>query len=155
LHSGDRQPSKIAPAENDPASPRDSGYRVPRIVADLAVARPIQLAIVDGIETMIGGEGPWIGKENLRFGAPKLLLAGLNPVCTDAVGTAVMGYDPRTTRGSIPFRGCDNTMLLAEAHGVGSADLERIEVRGVSIADAKFPFEPAPAAGVGGLASRG
>ena len=63
---------------------------------------------------MVGGEGPWIGKENLRFGTPHVLIAGLNPVCTDAVGTAVMGYDPRATRGTIPFRACDNTLLLAE-----------------------------------------
>jgi uncharacterized protein (DUF362 family) len=155
LHFGDRQPSKIAPPENDPTSPRDSGYRVPRIVADLALARPIQLSIIDGIETMIGGEGPWIGRENLRFGTPKLLIAGLNPVCTDAVGTAVMGYDPRATRGTVPFRACDNTMLLAEAHGVGSADLERIEVRGLRVAEARFPFEPAPKAGVAGFAAQG
>jgi uncharacterized protein (DUF362 family) len=152
LHFGGRQPSKIAPPENDPASPRDSGYRVPRIVADLALARPIHLSIVDGVETMIGGEGPWIGKQNLRFGSPRVLIAGLNPVCTDAVGAAVMGYDPRAVRGAVPFRACDNTMLLAEAHGVGSAELERIDVRGLSIAEAKFAFEPAPAAGVAGFA---
>jgi uncharacterized protein (DUF362 family) len=147
LHDGSRQPSKIAPPENDPSSPRDSGYRVPRIVADLAVARPIDLQIIDGVETMIGGEGPWIGDQNLRFGKPGLLIAGLNPVCTDAVATAVMGYDPRATRGTIPFRNCDNTMLLAEAHGVGTTDLSRIDVRGLSVKEALFPFEPAPAAG--------
>jgi uncharacterized protein (DUF362 family) len=147
LHDGSRQPSKIAPPENDPSSPRDSGYRVPRIVADLALARPIDLQIIDGVETMIGGEGPWIGDQNLRFGKPGLLIAGLNPVCTDAVSTAVMGYDPRATRGAIPFRNCDNTMLLAEAHGIGTTDLANIDVRGLSIKEALFPFEPAPAAG--------
>jgi uncharacterized protein (DUF362 family) len=61
IHSGARQPSKSSPSENDPKSPRDAGYRVPRVVADLAAARPIHLAIVDGIETMTRGEGPWIG----------------------------------------------------------------------------------------------
>jgi hypothetical protein len=64
------------------------------------------------------------------MGRPNLLIAGLNPVCTDAVSTAVMGYDPRAVRGQTPFPGCDNTMLLAEAHGVGSADLSRIDVCG-------------------------
>ena len=148
LHDGSRQPSKIAPPEKDPSSPRDSGFRVPHIVADLALARPIDLQIIDGIETMIGGEGPWIGDQNLRFGKPGLLIAGRNPVCTDAVATAVMGYDPRATRGTIPFRNCDNTILLAEGHGVGTADLSRIDVRGLSIKDALYPFEPAPAAGL-------
>jgi uncharacterized protein (DUF362 family) len=147
LHDGSRQPSKIAPPENDPSSPRDSGYRVPHIVADLALARPIDLQIIDGVETMIGGEGPWIGDQNLRFGKPGLLIAGLNPVCTDAVAAAVMGYDPRATRGTVPFRNCDNTILLAEGHGVGTADLSRIDVRGLSVQQALFPFEPAPAAG--------
>jgi uncharacterized protein (DUF362 family) len=154
LHDGSRQPATIAPPEKDPSTPRHDGYRVPRITADLVAARPIDLQIVDGIETMIGGEGPWVGSDiesALRFGAPGLLMAGLNPVCTDAVGTAVMGYDPRATKGTHPFRGCDNTMLLAEGHGIGSADLSRIDVRGLSIKEALFPFDPAPAAGRAGL----
>jgi hypothetical protein len=40
-----------------PDSPRDPGYRIPRIVADLVRARPIDLAIVDGVESIRGGEG--------------------------------------------------------------------------------------------------
>src|SRR5208283_3900304 len=40
-HNGTRQPSRSAPAENDPGTPRDGGYRVPRIVADLVAARPV------------------------------------------------------------------------------------------------------------------
>lgn len=155
LHFGDRQPSTVAPAEIDPTSPRDSGYRVPRIVADLALARPIHLQVLDGVETMIGGEGPWIGPENLRLGAPKLLVAGLNPVCTDAVATALMGYDPRAERGVHPFRGCDNTMLMAEQHGIGAVDLSRIDLRGLTLEEARYPFEPAPQAGIGGQAERG
>ncbi len=147
LHDGSRQPSKIAPPENDPSTPRHDGYRVPRITADLAVARPIDLQIIDGIETMIGAEGPWVPDGNLRTGKPGLLIAGRNPVCTDAVATAVMGYDPRAERGTIPFRNCDNTLLLAEGHGVGTADLKRIEVLGLGMDEARFPFEPAPAAG--------
>ena len=59
LHSGKRQPSKIAPAELDPNSPRQGGYRVPRAVVDLVAARPIHLQIVDGVKSMAGGEGPW------------------------------------------------------------------------------------------------
>ena len=153
LHAGDRQPAKIAAPETDPSSPRHDGYRVPRIVADLAVARPIDLQIIDGVETMIGAEGPWVRDGDLRTGKPGLLIAGLNPVCTDAVGTAVMGYDPRAERGTVPFRNCDNTLLLAEGQGVGTAYLSRIDVRGLSIDEARFPFEPAPAAGRAGAAS--
>lgn len=138
-HFGKRQPSKSALAEVNPRSSREPGYRMPRIVADLATTRPIDLAIIDGIETMAGGEGPWI--RNVRSVQPGVLIAGTNAVCTDAVATAVMGYDPRAPRNTPPFRDCDNTLLLAEANGVGAADLKRIEVAGVPIAKAMYRFE--------------
>jgi hypothetical protein len=70
-----------------------------------------------------------------------VLIAGTNPVTTDAVATAVMGYDPRAKRGSKPFETCDNTMLLAEGHGIGTADLGRIEVVGVPIKQALYRYE--------------
>src|SRR5580658_1896769 len=139
MHMGRRQPSKSALAELDPSSSREPGYRVPHIVADLVKARPVDLAIIDGIESIAGGEGPWI--KGIRRVQPGVLLAGLNPVCTDAAATAVMGYDPRSARGTAPFRTCDNTLLLAEGHGVGTTDLRRIEVRGVSIAQALYRYE--------------
>ena len=47
----------------------------------------------------------------------------------------------RATRGTVPFRTCDNTMLLAEAHGAGTTDLKRIEVLGVPLEQARYPFE--------------
>ncbi len=139
MHAGRRQPSKSAPSELDPASSREAGYRVPHIVADLVKARPIDLQIIDGIESIAGGEGPWI--KGVHRVQPGVLLAGLNPVSTDAVAAAVMGYDPRAPRGTAPFRTCENTLLLAERHGVGSADLRRIEVRGVSIAGAMYRYD--------------
>ncbi len=141
FHSGHRQPSKSAPPENDPKSPRDGGYRVPRVVADLVAARPIQLAIVEGIDSMAGGEGPWIPR--VRTIRPRVVIAGLNPVCTDSVATAVMGFDPMADRGTPPFERCDSTLRLAEEHGVGTRDLRRIEVVGTPIAEARFPFRAA------------
>jgi hypothetical protein len=139
FHEGKRGPSKSAPQEIDPQSSREAGYRVPHIVADLVAARPVDLAIIDGIESVAGGEGPWI--RGLRLIQPGVLIAGTNPVTTDAVATAVMGYDPRATRGTIPFRNCDNTLLLAEQHGVGTTDLAGIEVRGVPISEALCRYE--------------
>jgi hypothetical protein len=62
LHTGYRQPSRSALPELDPHSPRDPGYRVPRVTVDLVAARPIHLSIIDGIETVAGGEGPWVEK---------------------------------------------------------------------------------------------
>jgi uncharacterized protein (DUF362 family) len=138
LHAGKRAPSKSAPGELHFGQHRDPGYRVPRIVADLAAARPIDLSIIDGIETITGGEGPWI--RGVKLASPGVLIAGTNPVTADAVATAIMGYNPRADRGTAPFQECDNTMKLAEAHGVGTTDLKRIEVRGVSIQDAMYRF---------------
>jgi uncharacterized protein (DUF362 family) len=138
-HEGTRQPSKSAPQELHLGASHDPGYRVPRIVADLAGARPIDLEVIDGVASVAGGEGPWIG--NLRLVQPGVLIAGLNPVSTDAVATAVMGYNPRAARGTAPFRECDNMLLLAEARGAGSADLARIDVRGLTITQALYRYE--------------
>jgi len=138
-HEGRRQPSKSAPQELHFGVNHDPGYRVPHIVADIVAARPIHLAVIDGVESVAGGEGPWI--RGLRVVTPGVLIAGLNPVCTDAVAAAVMGYNPRASRGAAPFQRCDNIMLLAEGHGVGSTDLGRIEVRGVSIEQALYKYD--------------
>jgi uncharacterized protein (DUF362 family) len=144
FHYGNRQPSKSSFPENDPKSPRDGGYRVPRIVADLAAARPIHLSIIDGIDSMNKGEGCWIpGAKHVR---PRVLVVGTNAVTTDAVATAMMGFDPMAERGTAPFEKCDNTLRLAEQLGVGTCDLKRIEVVGGSIADLRFSFRNPPAA---------
>lgn len=137
-HVGKREPSKSAPQEKDPNSSRDAGYRMPRIVADLAAARPIDIAFIDGIETLTGGEGPWIS--GIGWVQPGVLLLGTNPVNTDTVATAVMGYNPRAKRGTAPFVNCDNSLMLAESLGVGSTDLNKIEVVGTPIKDAVFKF---------------
>ena len=139
IHSGYRGPSKSAPQELDPKSPREDTWRVPRTVVDLISARPIHLAIIEGIKTMTGGEGPWIREEQLGV-APGVLVAGTNPVNTDAVAMAVMGFDPLAVRGTPPFERCDSTLQLAEAVGIGTRDLKRIEVVGTPISEAKFDF---------------
>jgi uncharacterized protein (DUF362 family) len=120
----------------------DATWRVPHIVADICSARPIHLAIIDGITSMSGGEGPWCREAGpLRFTSPGVLIVGLNPVSTDAVGTAVMGYDnPRAVRGVKPFHFCDNHLLLAEQAGIGTADLGQIEVCGLSVEKARYPY---------------
>jgi uncharacterized protein (DUF362 family) len=139
-HNGERRPPKGVPQELHPDSPRESGYRVPRIVADLAGARPIDLAVVDGVDSIAGGEGEW--NKGVRRIRPGVLLAGLNPVAVDAVSMAVMGYDPKAGRGAAPFHRGDNTIALAAAAGLGTNDLSRIEVAGLSIREALHEFGP-------------
>lgn len=117
-------------------------WRVPRITVDVCAARPIHLAIIDGITTMNGGEGPWCrDAAEIKFMAPGVLIAGLNPVSTDAVATAVMGYaDPRALKGTKPFVHCDNHLLLAEQAGLGIAELAQIDVRGETVEKVKCSF---------------
>jgi uncharacterized protein (DUF362 family) len=138
FHSGNRQPAGGSPPEVDPSSPRDGGYRVPRVVADLAAARPIHLAVIEGVESMAGGEGPW--NRGVRRNSPGVLVAGFNPVTADAVATAIMGFDPLAMRGTAPFETCDSTLALAEMHGVGTRDLRRIEVLGTPVEKVRYPF---------------
>lgn len=136
------------PGLKEGVTSKDPTYRVPRIIADICAARPIHLAIIDGITSMSGGEGPWCGHVNrLELTKPGVLIAGLNPVSTDAVGTAVMGYDnPRAARGARPFHFCDNHLWLAEQAGLGTADLAQIDLRGLSIEKARYPYKDAAGA---------
>jgi uncharacterized protein (DUF362 family) len=87
---------------------------------------------------MAGGEGPWV--HGTRHVAPGVLIAGTNPVSTDAVGMAVMGFDSMADRGAAPFETSDNTLRLAEELGVGTRDLKRIEIAGASIREMLFDF---------------
>src|SRR5580658_328330 len=133
---------KKLPGLKPDATWRDPFSRVPRIVIDECSARPIDLAIIDGITAMNGGEGPWCSQAaEIKVTTPGLLIAGRNAVSTDAVATAVMGYDPRAPRMTHPFDHGDNFLLLAEQAGLGSADLAQIEVRGLSIEKARYPYD--------------
>lgn len=160
FHYGQVQAPAGVPAEIDPQSNRYEGWRLPRILVDIIGARPVDLAIVDGIIGTVGGEGPWVlGARPIK---PGLLVVGRNCVNTDAVAMATMGYNPRAGRHEAPYRlykgprshppeqlqpadetfqYADNMMLLAEAVGLGSADLAKIDARGVPIKDAVFDFE--------------
>jgi uncharacterized protein (DUF362 family) len=138
MHEGSRKPSLSAPQETDPTTPRIPGFRLPRVITDLVAARPIHLAVIDGIETMSGSEGPW--NPGVARVSPKVLIAGTNPVCTDAVAAAVMGFDPMVSGGNLPWIGCDSILAMAESVGIGTRDVRQIEVAGRRIEDVRFPF---------------
>jgi uncharacterized protein (DUF362 family) len=142
LHAGRIKAPSGVDAELHPDSPRDPGYRVPRVLVDQVGIRPIDLTIVDGVETVRGGEGPWL--KGLERMTPGVIIVGRNPVCTDAVGMAVMSYSPQADRGSSPFIRGDNSLKLAEGAGIGTAELKRIEVTGLSIEEARIDFGPGP-----------
>jgi uncharacterized protein (DUF362 family) len=141
LHTGLERPADGLPQEIDPKSPRRPTYRVPRHTVDSLGIRPIDLTIIDGIETVSGGEGPWVPE--LALQKPGLLLAGRNPVCTDAVATAAMGYDPMAAPATGPFPG-DNHLAMAAALGLGTINPREIEVLGVALEAARHPFRWEP-----------
>jgi uncharacterized protein (DUF362 family) len=160
FHYGQVQPPDGVPTELDPNSNRYEGWRMPRLLTDICGARPIDLAIIDGIEAIIGGEGS--GMPGTKHGKPGLLVVGRNCVSTDAVAMATMGYNPRAGRHEAPFRlyknpkdhpseqlippgethqYADNTALMGEGAGLGTADLSKIDLRGVPIKDAMYDYE--------------
>ena len=112
--------------------------RLPRVVVDLNRARPIHLALIDGIKTVEGGEGPW--QPHLAPVEANVLIAGRNPVATDAVATAIMGFDPTASSPFAPFCMADNHLNLACEAGLGTNRLEEIATVGASIDEVVHPF---------------
>lgn len=114
--------------------------RVPRTVVDQVAARPIDLAIVDGISSLSGGEGPWNASDRtLAATDPKIMVVGWNPVATDAVAASVMGFDPLGAAGVGPYPG-DNHLALAYARGLGEARLDQLDIRGLTLTEALYPY---------------
>jgi uncharacterized protein (DUF362 family) len=113
--------------------------RLPRAIVDLNRARPIHFAIIDGIKAAEGGEVP---RGSFKPVEPGVLIAGKNPVATDAVATSVMGFDPTTEFPAAPFLHGENYLNLASELGLGSNNLEKIEVVGETIEEVRFEFSP-------------
>jgi uncharacterized protein (DUF362 family) len=143
LHTGAERPPEGVPQELDPRSPRRPSYRVPRHTVDAVGIRPIDFAVIDGIETVSGGEGPWL---TLRAERPHLLLAGRNAVCLDAVATTVMGYDPQGQPGTGVYPEANHLALAAERR-LGTNDPRQIEVLGLTVQQARYPFRWQPQRG--------
>lgn len=121
--------------------PINAGYRVPRAIADINAARPVHLSIIDGITSISGGEGPW--NRTVLPTKPGVLICGLNPVSTDAVAVAVMGYNnPLASKGTPPFMPGDNHIQLAHNMGIGTGNLDEIDIRGLTIRESIYPYQP-------------
>jgi len=108
-------------------------FRLMRIIVDTATRLRPDLAIIDGL----------VASNHGMDGTPvemNVLLAGHDPVATDAVGAAIMGFDPRAEMPTEPFLVAENHLRLAALAGLGTLDLVGTEVRGVSIADVARHF---------------
>jgi uncharacterized protein (DUF362 family) len=101
-------------------------YGVGQGVVDLlTVARP-GLAVIDGIVAQ-EGLGPVLGTP-VEMG---LIIASQDPVAADAVASTVMGFDPKEIR----------IIDGASKAGIGTADLEKIEVVGTPIKEVQRRFK--------------
>ena len=99
---------------------------VPEGFIDLFSYRPTDYAIVEcfwGTE----GNGPQWG-DDVKL---NLVVAGGDPVATEAVAAAVMGFNPRDL----------DYLYWAEAKGFGTFDMDRIEVVGRSIEEVRYSFK--------------
>lgn len=111
-----------------------SASRLPRSICDLNAARPVHLAVVDGIKNARGGEGVW----NPAFVPYKshVLFAGKEPVATDSIGAYLMGLDCEAAKLQLPVKSdygdteCDNYLDLLHTNGVGTNQLNEINVVG-------------------------
>lgn len=113
--------------------------RLPRVVVDLNLAMPVQLAIVDGIRTVEGAAGVW--DKGYNPVQPGLLVASKNALAADAVSTALMGFEPDAPSGAAPFGYADNHLALAREAGLGTNRINEIGIVGAEIGDAVFPFK--------------
>jgi len=111
-----------------------------KAVIDLNIARPVNLAVVDGITSCQGSEGTWGG--GFTPVSPGLLVAGKNAVSTDAVCTALMGYNTEAADYTQPFFKSVNYLRLAgDERQLGPYRLSDIEIMGPSITSVTFPFQ--------------
>ncbi len=119
---------------------KETPTRLPRVILDLNRARPIHLSVIDGIMTAEGGATP---RGTFKPVQPGILLMGKNPVATDFVATAAMGFDPLASPPQPPFIRADNYLALAGELGLGPRRLSEIGVVGASLDDVTSQFEPA------------
>jgi uncharacterized protein (DUF362 family) len=124
-----------------PHGEEDFKPRLPRAVVDLNRARPIDLALVDGIATMDGGENSYV-QDDTHLQASQVLIAGKNAVATDAVATAMMGFDPAADYPNRPFLRAENHLNIAHGLGLGTNRLADISIRGVPIEEVRQKFAP-------------
>ncbi len=105
------------------------GTQLPKSVCDLNLARPVHLAVIDGIKNAHGGEGVWNG--TFQLAEDHVLLAGKEPVATDSVSAHLIGLDPGGAKFPLPQGGeCDNHLYMLHGKGVGTNVMSEIEIVG-------------------------
>jgi uncharacterized protein (DUF362 family) len=106
-----------------------SSIQLPRSICDLNLARPVHLAVIDGIKNATGGEGAW--NPTFEPATSNVLLAGKEPVAADTIAASLLGLDPEASTLQRPD-GTENNNYLNMLHskGVGTNQRSEIEVVG-------------------------
>jgi uncharacterized protein (DUF362 family) len=94
-------------------------------IVDMVRANKLGLVVIDG-STAMEGNGPSMGK----LVKMDLIVAGTNPLATDMVAAAAMGFEPR----EVP------TFAWANKAGMTPASLDQIEIRGEPLDRARRAF---------------
>jgi uncharacterized protein (DUF362 family) len=122
--------------------PTDSGRRgalhgeggpstthLPRSICDLNLARPVHLAVIDGIKNARGGEGAW--NTTFRLAEDHVLIAGKEPVAADSISAYLMAHNPEAATIALPPGGqCDNYLDLLHQKGIGTNQMAEIQAVG-------------------------
>lgn len=120
-------------AIHSPTNGSSASY-LPRSICDLNAARPVHLAVVDGIKNAKGGEGVW--NPNFRPYESHVLFAGKDPVATDSIGAYLIGLDSEAEKIQLPGDNgygdieCDNYLFLLHNKGIGTNQLNEINLVG-------------------------
>ena len=95
-------------------------------IADLTsvLREKMKFQIIDGI---IGSNGFELGGSPVKM---DLIIAGEDPVAVDTIGSKIIGYDQNTVK----------YLTYAEQRGLGTADLDNIEIIGKQIEDVYHKF---------------
>lgn len=97
-------------------------------IAAMGEAVPIDITILSGMSGMI-----WTGPSDGKPVSSNLIVAGTDPVATDAVAARMMGLLPQAVH------------YLFELHrrGLGQADVSKIKIKGLSLIQAEEMFSMA------------
>ena len=116
-----------------------NAHRLMRVFVTVNQAFPQSFQVIDGI----------VGTNHGMSGEPKeagLVIAGTSSVATDAVGMKVMGFDPQADFGTPPFFVSENHLTLAAKAGLGTTQLDEIEILGETPESFGLQFETRPQA---------
>jgi uncharacterized protein (DUF362 family) len=99
---------------------------LPRSICDLNFARPVHLAVIDGVKNARGGEGVW--NPTFQPWEDHVLLAGKDPVAADSIAAYLMGNDPEAATLQLPSGGrCDNYLDILHQKGMGTNQMSEIQ----------------------------